>query len=925
MRFLRGITALLLLTALLAGIPAVLVLVVGNPIPSLDQLISGLTVPALVGDFVIRHVLPLIGWVAWLLFAVGFVVELGPRVRGIDAPRLPAIGWAQGTAGALLGAVVLMFVGSTGALTPAAEAAPMEQRTAAASQQVQPAPEEEPPVAPQVTTQVVEQEVTVQPGNTLWGIAETHLGSGDRWGEIYNATQGEAQPVGGPISNPGLIYPGQIVDVPVVETVTAPAPAAPAEAPAPAPVDDDAGAGASTTEATGEAGAAAASKDGASSTRTSEQQGVDEDAEPAAFDFAPMMRTAGGIGVVLAAGLLGVLGVRRMRQQSRRRPGERIAMPDATAHSFELELNMVAEPIVMDHVDAALRFLAQWAQGSGRPLPRLYAVRLASDELSFYLQEPMALPAPFRSVSDDHTAWVVDVAGIPDLTDAPSSPYPALVTIGDDPSGAHVLVDLESIDALRVAGDAAIATGALTALAMELATTSWGDTMQVTLVGVAPSLPNVLGRERLRHVDDVDALLVELRAQALQAAASIEDLDVDDIPAARTRDAEAEAWGPEIVILGTTPTEEQRAELEQLVTQVPRVGIATVGTDAITGDWVLTIESAQSASLAPLDLPIAPQIVTEEEYRQVVACLETTELASVPGPEWAQSIDEHEPAPAAESPLPDADEPQTITAPVAIDAPAGPLLRLLGHVELEGARGTAGPQLSRYTELVAFLSLTPGANSVEIHEAMWPGERADNPTKRQNRNRLVNLTRKWLGKTDAQEDYLPPSTPKGSDYEFRLHEDVTTDWDQWQQLIGADIVSTDSARIVAALELVKGVPFQGVRDRYYGWAEEHRRQMIAAIGDAAYELAQRGLEPETRNIANVRYAAGIGRMIDPLNERFWRAAMRAEKVAGNLDEANRIVDAFYAELDRFEEGTEPEDRRTVELIEDIRGRRLARR
>ncbi|MBT9174012.1 MAG: hypothetical protein DDT21_02423 [Syntrophomonadaceae bacterium] len=50
--------------------------------------------------------------------------------------------------------------------------------------------------------------VTVVRGDTLWGIAERHLGSGFRWREIYDRNVGT---IGG---DPGLIHPGQQLVLP---------------------------------------------------------------------------------------------------------------------------------------------------------------------------------------------------------------------------------------------------------------------------------------------------------------------------------------------------------------------------------------------------------------------------------------------------------------------------------------------------------------------------------------------------------------------------------------------------------------------------------------------------------------------------------------------------------------------------------------
>lgn len=55
--------------------------------------------------------------------------------------------------------------------------------------------------APAVTT------YTVVSGDCLWNIAKKYLGSGSRWTEIYELNKSQ-------ISNPNLIYPGQILIMP---------------------------------------------------------------------------------------------------------------------------------------------------------------------------------------------------------------------------------------------------------------------------------------------------------------------------------------------------------------------------------------------------------------------------------------------------------------------------------------------------------------------------------------------------------------------------------------------------------------------------------------------------------------------------------------------------------------------------------------
>lgn len=58
-----------------------------------------------------------------------------------------------------------------------------------------------------VIAEMEEGAVTIQPGFTLWQLAELKYGSGDRYIQIFEANRGT-------ISDPDMIFPGQIFDVP---------------------------------------------------------------------------------------------------------------------------------------------------------------------------------------------------------------------------------------------------------------------------------------------------------------------------------------------------------------------------------------------------------------------------------------------------------------------------------------------------------------------------------------------------------------------------------------------------------------------------------------------------------------------------------------------------------------------------------------
>lgn len=66
---------------------------------------------------------------------------------------------------------------------------------------------EEPEAVAAITSRSGENVITVQWGNTLWGIAQQHLGEGVAYVQIYEANRDQ-------IRNPDLIYPGQIFTIP---------------------------------------------------------------------------------------------------------------------------------------------------------------------------------------------------------------------------------------------------------------------------------------------------------------------------------------------------------------------------------------------------------------------------------------------------------------------------------------------------------------------------------------------------------------------------------------------------------------------------------------------------------------------------------------------------------------------------------------
>ena len=219
---LKALGALAVLVGLVAGIPVALWTFYGNPLPqqlpTLDDVQTLFTTSDSIGFLL--FVLVWIGWLAWATFALSVLVEIAARIRHVPTPQLRGFGAQQGAAALLIatiagaGAPVAMAAPTTDAPTPAqtTATAPVEATVTTAPTEADHTPQDT-PAAPAGL------QVTVQPGDTAWGLAQQHLGDGSRWKEIVEANDGVPQPDGGAlhVGEDPFLEPGWQLTIPGVQ------------------------------------------------------------------------------------------------------------------------------------------------------------------------------------------------------------------------------------------------------------------------------------------------------------------------------------------------------------------------------------------------------------------------------------------------------------------------------------------------------------------------------------------------------------------------------------------------------------------------------------------------------------------------------------------------------------------------------------
>ncbi len=883
---LAGLGAVILLTALTVGVPIALVTVVGLPIPhtlpKLSALTSQLDVTA------ILRILSVIIWLAWIQLVWCVLVEVKAAASHAQArPKVPLAGATQSAAHRLVTAALLLFTAAA-ALTPAVishgPARPAHSVSASAMNAVTPAigvtgltaahvPQAH--AAPNSDKIYLVKPPVGRFHESLWEIANNHLGDGRRYREIFELNKERVQPDGSKLTIASLIRPGWTLLMPKDAHgpgIAAVTPKLASELglashadhgrdPAPGPVTELPGTG--------------------SPAGTVRENGIF--AAPAApSSQAPAWPYELSAASLLAAGVLAALGRRRREQLWQRAFGRRIAGPDPDAAEAEKALRLGADDPAVRLLDTGLRYLSRQLAASGKTPPTVFAAHLGLQNLDLWIAPPDPNPPRPWQAADGGQVWRLPFAAIAGL-DAESStapglaPYPGLVSLGTNESG-RVLVDLEVAHGLiAVRGPRPVVQAALSALAVELVTNRWSDQMRVTLIGFGDGLAEI-SPERVDVARHLDEILPDLEKRAGQVRDAMASAGIDSVLTGRAQGSDADSWAPHYLIMGVPPTQAQAERLLALARSRYRMGFGYVIAGDVRGatwTWDLSPEGRLSAAVLGFDLEA--QLLPPEQYAAVVKLFR----GAAAGADVPLAV-----LSAANAAPPGHLDPGAVL-PVEIG--------LLGQVAVQAPGPLEPDRLALATELVVYLAAHPDGVHVNVLAgAVWP-----RGVSSEVRDATLSRVHAWLG-TDSSGQPNLLTDPSGR---LRLGPGARIDWQVFRALFGrasqaaaASDADAEAACLEQALSLVRGQFLDGREAARYAWlaTDEIEYEVTAAVADAAHRLA--GLRLAAGDPDGAMSAARSGLRLAFNDELLWRDLLTGAHATGQEHVLRAVVGEISARV-----------------------------
>jgi DNA-binding SARP family transcriptional activator len=735
----------------------------------------------------------------------------------------------------------------------------------------------------------------VQPGDTLWSIAEKELQSPLEWRQIADLNYGRPQSDGLALVSDHWIRPGWVLVLPVEE-------AAPASSAAPLP-----NAGADTLNGAIASQARAITPD-KGMTIGDWSHGTRSPAGTRASDSIPDRstgRVAGAAGTgrrsagrggtsaphvpvvpigygLLGAGVIALLERMRRAQQRKRPTGLRIVLPDGDLAELERGLRVAADQGSVEWIDLGLRLLAAIVRREGLTPPSISAVRLTDDAVELLIEPGDQTPFPPEPFSPGGRGdrWVLRRSG--ELLEAlrgdagvsgQDAPLPSLVTLGRDQSGLF-MINIERAGSVAVSGDDA--DRLIQGIVVELATAPWADQIDLILVGFPGSQQ---GLERVTHAGSLQTVHRMLERRTRERTKLLALAPYSTNAETRWRDG-GDVSDLCVVVCGPEAARREVATIEAITDLVGdgSLGVVVVsGIDIERARWRVRAETGRisvvglgmvPSSLSSQDLPAD---LVEGVTALVSLAADTEGVAQLNVPDDSPRP---EPRPRAGEGEADAEARAGEEGDSCSDTEVE--VRVLGPVEILGA---ARPFTRAWAiELIVYLAMHPGGvSNDQWSTALWP-DRVMAPA---SQHSTASAARRSLGMSRSGADHLPRARGR-----LALGPAVRSDWDTFVGLAR----ESEPGSWRRALELVRGRPFDGIRSPDWVLLEGIQATVEAVVVDVAIRYAQHCLD--VRDAPSGEWAARQGLRVSPYDERLYRVLMRTSDAAGNP----AGVEAVMAEL-----------------------------
>lgn len=839
--------ALVLLLAVLVGVPVVVARTVGMPVPSWQQWRSAIAMRRVSTDFVVR-LGAAVFVLLWSWFACTAVAEFG-RVwhRRRDPHALPPLARADGPAWWVRGMVRFIAVSSVSAGALAGGLGVVHGAARAAA-----------PVA---------HEHVVEAGDSYWRIAQHHLDEAGKpvsMVDVHELTM-ELVAFNSPRlghRDPTLLLPGEVVrfeSVPM--SVAPPAVAPPSTVASPPTVVEVATPPLTSLPATSSVPVTvprSVAPSTAATPTTSLAPAVELVAE---HDDSTSMVVLGLAGAaLLAGGAVRTIDARRRRGWRASSVGARVSEPTFEQVRTELALRVVDADEQLVRLDVVLRSVARDIASQGACV--LLATVGDHGEVRLFLRGA-ATPSDLRwRLQMETGAWLlpgdVPLGELVEAARTAALPCPALLHLGCAVDGSQVFADLEAMGLLGV--DSPVAPSVVRTASTTLSLSPFRAT--TSLIATAMPLPGA----GVECIDDPsDAVTAAVSASAGVAACAISSSTFS----LRSLGGAADSWDPVLLLSGVPVAEEVLADIGG------GRGLGVLMAGATEAHYCLRSVGDRHV-LEPFGLQVVPLCLDAEVLHDVVDAVEHS----------AHELEDHGVHDALWSVMPK----------VSI-SPAGEpewdlVVNVLGNVSVRSRSGEEVQfERSKSLELVVWLSQhreRPTRSAARA--ALW-----DLSVRDATFANVVSDARRAMGRAVAP--------PEGEEWIGRtltealpLHARVVTDADLLQQRVQAarSMPAHDAvAMLRPGLEAITGMPFA---DTTFLWtdAEGHTSALVLLATGAAIEMASHALA--LGDIDGVFWATGQGLKVLPGHEELIALRMRAHASRGDLSGVRQEWESYERAL-----------------------------